>query len=124
GGCGGSNKTATAKRLVIAVDVPVTGSPYIAQTIRQGVELATSNLNGGGGIRVGDQNYLLRVKLYDNHLSARQAVENARRAIGAGAVTIGTDGAGGDRTWQLAPPEGRSSATTPHSRAGHARAAE
>ena len=40
-------------RLVIAVDVPVTGSPYVAQTIRQGVELATSNLNGGGGVRVG-----------------------------------------------------------------------
>ena len=40
---------------MIAVDVPVTGSPYVAQTIRQGVELATSNLNGGGGVRVGSR---------------------------------------------------------------------
>ena len=97
---------------MIAVDVPVTGSPYVAQTIRQGVELATSNLNGGGGVRVGDKSYLLDVKLYDNHLSARTAVEDARRAIGAGAVTIVTDGTGVDATWQLAKRAGVSIAIT------------
>ena len=97
---------------MIAVDVPVTGSPYIAQTIRQGVELATSNLNGGGGIRLGSKSYLLKVKLYDNHLSARTAVEDTRRAIGAGAVTIVTDGTGVDATWQLAKRAGVSIAIT------------
>jgi ABC-type branched-subunit amino acid transport system substrate-binding protein len=106
-GCGGGSGSSTsAKQLVIAVDVPVTGSPYVAQTIRQGVELATSNLNGGGGVRVGDQSYLLDVKLYDNHLSARQAVEDTRRALDAGAVTIVTDGTGVDATWQLAQQQG------------------
>ncbi|HSC51522.1 MAG TPA: ABC transporter substrate-binding protein [Gaiellaceae bacterium] len=106
-GCGGSSGTSDSpKHLVIAVDVPVTGSPYVAQTIRQGVELATSNLNGGGGLRVGDRSYLLDVKLYDNHLSARQAVEDARRALDAGAVTIVTDGTGVDATWQLARRRG------------------
>lgn len=106
-GCGGSSgRSGSPKHLVIAVDVPVTGSPYVAQTIRQGVELATSNLNGGGGVRVGDRSYLLDVKLYDNHLSARQAVEDARRALDAGAVTIVTDGTGVDATWQLARREG------------------
>jgi hypothetical protein len=88
--------------VVIAVDVPVTGSPYVAETIRQGVELATSNVNGGGGVRVGSKSYLIKVNLYDNHLSARSAVENARRAIDAGAVAIVTDGTGVDATWQLA----------------------
>ena len=111
-GCGGSTKSSSPKNLVIAVDVPVTGSPYIAQTIRQGVELATSNLNGGGGVRVGKQGYMLRVKLYDNHLSARQAVEDTRRALDAGAATIVTDGTGVDATWQLARQKGVSISIT------------
>jgi branched-chain amino acid transport system substrate-binding protein len=111
-GCGGSSKSGSPKDLVIAVDVPVTGNPYIAQTIRQGVELATSNLNGGGGLRVGNQTYKLRVKLYDNHGSARQAVEDTRRALDAGAVAIVTDGTGVDATWQLAKQKGVSLAIT------------
>ena len=111
-GCGGKSSSGATGHLVIAVDVPVTGSPYVAQTIRQGVELATSNLNGGGGVRVCDKSYLLDVKLYDNHLSARTAVEDARRAIGAGAVTIVTDGTGVDATWQLAKRAGVSIAIT------------
>ena len=111
-GCGGSTKSSSPKNLVIAVDVPVTGSPYIAQTIRQGVELATSNLNGGGGARVGKQSYMLRVKLYDNHLSARQGVEDTRRALDAGAATIVTDGTGVDATWQLAKQKGVSLSIT------------
>ncbi|HYX77126.1 MAG TPA: ABC transporter substrate-binding protein, partial [Gaiellaceae bacterium] len=105
-GCGGSSSSSGAtKQLVIAVDVPVTGSPYIAQTIRQGVELATSNLNGSG-LLVGKTTYHLDVKLYDNHLSARQAVEDTRRALDAGAVSIVTDGTGVDATWQLAKQKG------------------
>lgn len=105
-GCAGKSSSGAAGRLVIAVDVPVTGSPYVAETIRQGVELAISNLNGGGGVRAGDKSYLLDVKLYDNHLSARTAVEDARRAIDAGAVTIVTDGTGVDATRQLAKRAG------------------
>jgi ABC-type branched-subunit amino acid transport system substrate-binding protein len=105
-GCGGSSSSGDAGHLTVAVDVPVTGSPYIAQTIRQGVELATSTLNSGGGVRAGDKSYRLDVKLYDNHLSARQAVEDARRALDAHAVAIVTDGTGVDATWQLAQRDG------------------
>jgi ABC-type branched-subunit amino acid transport system substrate-binding protein len=111
-GCGKGSSGGEAGRLVIAVDVPVTGSPYVAETIRQGVELATSNVNGGGGVRVGSKSYLIKVKLYDNHLSARTAVENARRAIDAGAATIVTDGTGVDATWQLANRAGVSIGVT------------
>jgi branched-chain amino acid transport system substrate-binding protein len=100
--CGGSSGGESSGRLVIAVDVPLTGSPYVAQTIRQGVELAASNLNGAGGIRLGSRSYRLTVKTYDEHLSARRAVENTRSALGAGAVAIVTDGTGLDATWQLA----------------------
>ena len=101
-GCGKSSGGQATGRLVIAVDVPVTGSPYIAQTIHHGVQLAADSLNGGGGVRVGSRNYRLVVKLYDNHLSARRAVENMRRALDAGAVAVVTDGTGVDATWQLA----------------------
>ena len=112
-GCGKSaGSKDAAEHLVIAVDVPVTGSPYVAQTIRHGVALAASNLNGGGGIRVGSKSYELTVKLYDNHLSARRAVQNARRALEAGAVTIVTDGTGVDATWQVARREGVSICVT------------
>ena len=105
-GCGRSSGSGDLGRLTVAVDVPVTGSPYVAQTIRHGVELATSNLNAGGGVRAGDKSYLLDVKLYDNHLSARQAVEDTRRALDAHAVAIVTDGTGVDATWQLAKRDG------------------
>jgi branched-chain amino acid transport system substrate-binding protein len=100
-GCGKSSRTSGGK-IVIAVDVPVTGSPYVAQTIRQGVALAANNLNSGGGVIVGSHSYHLSLKLYDNHLSARQAVEDTRRALGARAVAIVTDGTGIDATWQIA----------------------
>ena len=105
-GCGKSSGGQATGRLVIAVDVPVTGSPYIAQTIHHGVQLAADSLNGGGGVRVGSRNYRLVVKLYDNHLSARRAVENMRRALDAGAVAVVTDGTGVDATWQLAGGKG------------------
>ena len=101
-GCGKSSGGQATGHLVIAVDVPVTGSPYIAQTIHHGVQLAADSLNGAGGVRVGSRNYRLVVKLYDNHLSARRAVENMRRALDAGAVAVVTDGTGVDATWQLA----------------------
>ena len=100
--CGGNGSGGGPGKVVIAVDVPLTGSPYIAETIKHGVELAASNLNGGNGIRVGSRTYRLTVKTYDNHLSARQAVEDTRRALGAGAAALVTDGTGVDATWQLA----------------------
>jgi branched-chain amino acid transport system substrate-binding protein len=105
-GCGKSSSSGDLGHLTVVVDVPVTGSPYVAQTIRQGVELATSNLNAGGGVRAGEKSYLLDVKLYDNHLSARKAVEDTRRVLDADAVAIVTDGTGIDATRQLAERDG------------------
>jgi branched-chain amino acid transport system substrate-binding protein len=105
-GCGKSSSSSDPGRLTVVVDVPVTGSPYVAQTIRQGVELATTNLNAGGGVRAGEKSYRLDVKLYDNHLSARQAVENTRRALDANAIAIVTDGTGVNATWQIAQGAG------------------
>jgi ABC-type branched-subunit amino acid transport system substrate-binding protein len=100
-GCGKSGHQAGGD-VVVAIDVPVTGSPYVAQTIKQGVELSTAGINSGGGLIVGSRSYHLVVKVYDNHLSARTAVEDTRNALDAGAVAIITDGTGVDATWQIA----------------------
>lgn len=106
-GCGKSSSSSSdLGQLTVAVDVPVTGSPYVAQTIRQGLELATANLNAGGGVRAGEKSYRIDVKLYDNHLSARQAVENTRRALDSNAIAIVTDGTGVNATWQIAQRAG------------------
>ena len=105
GGCGKSTGSPPGK-IVLAVDVPVTGSPYVAQTIRNGVGLAVDRLDSGGGITVGGRKYKIAVKLYDNHLSARRAVEDTRRALAAGAVAIVTDGTGVPATWRLARKDG------------------
>ena len=105
-GCGKDSSSNDLGELTVAVDVPVTGSPYVAQTIRQGLELATANLNAGGGVRAGEKSYRIDVKLYDNHLSARQAVENTRRALDSNAIAIVTDGTGVNATWPIAQREG------------------
>jgi branched-chain amino acid transport system substrate-binding protein len=100
-GCGKSGH-ASGGTVLIAVDLPVTGSPYVAQTIRHGVELATAGIDQGGGLIVGNRSYRVHVKVYDNHLSARRAVEDTRSALDSGAVAIITDGTGIDATWQIA----------------------
>jgi len=106
GGCG-KQSAASGGNIVVAVDVPVTGDPYIAQTIKHGVQLAVSNVSGtSGGVLVGQKSYALKTKLYDNHGSARQAVEDTRSALDAGAVAILTDGTGAAATWQLAQQKG------------------
>jgi ABC-type branched-subunit amino acid transport system substrate-binding protein len=106
-GCGGgSGSKDDVGSILVAVDVPLSGSPYVAQTIRHGVELAAQSLNAGGGVRAGNKSYLFKVKLYDNQLSARKAVEDTRRALDAGTASIVTDGTGVDATWQLARRDG------------------
>jgi branched-chain amino acid transport system substrate-binding protein len=46
--------------------------------------------------------YRLRVKRYDNALSARRSVDNVRRAIADGAVAVLADGTGIDAAWTIA----------------------
>ena len=90
---------------MIAVDVPVTGSPYVAQTIRQRRQRSPRprTCNSGGGIM---RRHALRtrstVKLYDNHLSGRHGRRGHAARVDDGAVAIVTDGTGVDATWQIA----------------------
>jgi branched-chain amino acid transport system substrate-binding protein len=106
GGCG-KKSAKPGGTILVAVDVPVTGNPYIAETIKHGVQLAASQVSSTtGGVLVGSKSYQLKVKLYDNHGSARQAVEDTRAALSDGAVAIVSDGTGVAATWQLAEQKG------------------
>ena len=99
-GCGSSAKKSGT--LLIAVDAPFSRSPYVGETIANGVQLAVDEINAGGGVATKDTAYQLKVKRYDNALSPRQALANVRRAIADGAVAIVDDGTGVDAAWQVA----------------------
>jgi len=106
-GCGGDKGGGTAfpasapQGLLVAVDAPFSRSPYIGETIANGVELAVGEVNAQG-IVAGSKSYKLKVKRYDNALSPRKSLANVRHAIADGAVAIVTDGTGVDATWETA----------------------
>jgi branched-chain amino acid transport system substrate-binding protein len=98
-GCGGGKHSAT---LVVAVDAPFSRSPYVGETIANGVQLAVDEVNAQGGVLSEQTVYTLKLKRYDNALSPRRALANVRRAIADGAVAIVDDGTGVDASWRVA----------------------
>jgi branched-chain amino acid transport system substrate-binding protein len=100
-GCGSSTKK-TGGTFLIAVDAPFSRSPYVGETIANGIQLAVDEMNAGGGVVTANTVHMLKIKRYDNALSPRQALANARRAIADGTVAIIDDGTGVDATWQVA----------------------
>jgi ABC-type branched-subunit amino acid transport system substrate-binding protein len=105
-GCGGSHSPRTRHVALIAVNAPFSQQSSLGDVIAHGVELAAAEINAGGGLPTGGTTTVLRVKLYDNNLSARTAVANVRSAIADGAVAIVTDGTGVDASWQRAQSAG------------------
>jgi branched-chain amino acid transport system substrate-binding protein len=96
--CGGAKSKGT---ITIVVDAPFSRSPYIGNTVANGVRLAVDQLNARG-ISVGGKAYRIRVVRLDNSLSPARAVADARQALRRHAVAIMTDGTGVDATWRLA----------------------
>jgi branched-chain amino acid transport system substrate-binding protein len=96
-GCGDGGSD-SEKTLMIAVNAPFSGAPYIGQTIADGAELAASK----AVVEANGVTYHFRIKRYDNGLSARTAVRNVRRAIADGAVAIVDEGTGVDASWRIA----------------------
>jgi branched-chain amino acid transport system substrate-binding protein len=99
-GCGGSGAKSKGT-ITIVVDAPFSQSPYIGNTIGNGVRLAADQLNAQG-LSVGGKAYRIRVVRLDNALSPGRAVANTRNALRRRAVAIMTDGTGVDATWRLA----------------------
>ena len=100
-GCGSSAKKNSdqIQTLLIAVDAPFSKSPYIGNTVANGVQLAADQLNNRGFHGV---TFHVKVARFDNALSASRAVANMREALRRGAIAVVTDGTGVDATWQLA----------------------
>jgi ABC-type branched-subunit amino acid transport system substrate-binding protein len=100
--CSDDPTVAATSELLVAIDAPFTGAPYVGETIEQGVRLAVDQINERGGIATNHGTYTLRVETYDNALSSQRALENVRQAIDAGAIAIVEEGTGVDASWQEA----------------------
>jgi len=98
-GCGGSG--GGRGTITIVVDAPFSRSPYIGDTVANGVRLAADQLNAQG-LSAAGKAYRIRVVRLDNALSPGRAVANTRNALRRHAVAIVTDGTGVDATWKLA----------------------
>jgi ABC-type branched-subunit amino acid transport system substrate-binding protein len=100
-GCGHSSSASKQQTILVVVDAPFSQSPYIGNTIGNGVRLAAEQLNAQT-LSAGGANYRLRVLRLDNALSPAKAVADTRRALREHATAIVTDGTGVDATWRLA----------------------
>ena len=100
--CGGSNGSeATGEPLVIYVNAPFSGTPFVGETIAQGAELGARHVNDRG-LNVGGRSYRLTIKRADNRLSPQAAVGNVREAVGDDAVAVVDEGTGVNASWRVA----------------------
>ena len=106
--CGGSDTDEQTEELLLVVNAPFSDTPYVAETIANGVQLAVRTTGGAspGTFAAGDAVYRIRVVEMDNELSPRQALRNVRRAAADGAVAVVDEGTGVEASWQAAADEG------------------
>jgi branched-chain amino acid transport system substrate-binding protein len=101
----GSSSHASGKPLLVVVDAPFSRTPYLGNTIENGVRLAEADVNASG-LTIGGKHYRLVVRTMDNALSPARAVANVRQAVADGAVAIVDDGTGVDASWRIAATKG------------------
>ena len=101
-----SEEPQSESRLLLAINAPFSETPYVGETIENGVSLAIDQINQQGGIRTPDAIYTLDYKTYDNALSPQRALANVRQAIADGAVAIVDEGTGVDASWRVADEAG------------------
>lgn len=101
-GCTGSPDPAAAGDLLIVVNAPFSVSPVIGTTLHQGTLLAANQINAGGGVEIGGEQFDLKVEKVDNALSPQKALDNVRQAVADGATAIVDEGTGVDASWQVA----------------------
>lgn len=99
--CGGSDESG-GKPLVVYVNGPFSGTPYIGETMARGAELGARHVNGQG-LNIDGESYVLRIERLDNRLSPQSAVANVRRALADDdAVAVVDEGTGVDASWRAA----------------------
>lgn len=100
-GCGGSAQSSPHKQLLVVVNAPFSRTPYLGQTIENGVRLAAGEVNATG-LRVGGTHYELKVQTMDSALSPARALANVRRAVGEHAIAVVDEGTGINASWRVA----------------------
>jgi len=85
--CGGDETKGSGKPLVVYVNAPFSGTPFVGETIVRGAELGARVVNARG-LNVGGESYVLKIKRVDNGLSPQSAVANVRRAVDDEAVAV------------------------------------
>ncbi len=99
-GCGGSTQGSARKHLLVVVNAPFSRTPYLGQTIENGVRLAAGEVNASG-LRVGGTSYDLKVQTMDSALSPARALANVRRAANEHAIAVVDEGTGVDASWRV-----------------------
>jgi len=100
-GCGGSGSK-TQQNLTLVVNGSFSKTPYVAETIANGAQLALLELPLGKSFTVGDTTYNVKVERSDNAGSPVKAVANVRRAVADDAIAILDEGTGVDASWRVA----------------------
>jgi branched-chain amino acid transport system substrate-binding protein len=93
--CGGSSAGGSnAARVLVALNIPSSADPYVAQIISRGAQLAVAETDQKGGLDVAGKHYRLELKTYDSAGQPQQAAANVGAAIHDGAVAVIEDGLG------------------------------
>jgi ABC-type branched-subunit amino acid transport system substrate-binding protein len=88
-GCGGDGDT-----VPVVVSAPVSTAPWIAESIKDGAQLAVDEINAEGGFRLKAGKKKAKLVVLDNASSPATALANAREAVSRHAAVLLTDGTG------------------------------
>ena len=92
GGSGGG--TPSGPSVTVALIVPSSADPYVAQVIKRGAQLGADEVNAKGGVAVGGTSYRVNTKVYDDAGQVQQSATAVDTAIHDGAVAVIEDGLG------------------------------
>jgi ABC-type branched-subunit amino acid transport system substrate-binding protein len=88
-GCGGNGDT-----VPVVVSAPVSTEPWIANSIKDGAQLAVDEINANGGFSLKAGKKHGKLVVLDNASSPATALANAREAVSKHAAVLLTDGTG------------------------------
>lgn len=72
----------TAKELLIGIDTPLSGAAApTGLGLLRATELGADDINAGGGIKVGNETYTIKLITYDNKYDAKEALSAVNRLI-------------------------------------------
>jgi ABC-type branched-subunit amino acid transport system substrate-binding protein len=95
--CGGGSRETPSQQgptVDVVVSAPVSTSPWIARFEANGAQLAATQINAAGKLKIGGKRYRVAVTVLDNRGSPQQAAADAREAVARHAAVLVIDGVG------------------------------